>query len=93
VDEEARAKDLGSSSNRDNLREFAGRLAGLDDFRRDRIEAVCRAVAEERTLKAAEIIHPARLAVTGKMKGAGLFEIMELLGRERTIQRMKGAAS
>lgn len=92
-DEEARAKFLGSAANRDNLREFAGRLAGLDDFRHDRIEAVCRALAEERKLKAAEIIHPARLAVSGKMKGAGLFEIMELLGPVRTIQRMKGAAS
>jgi len=93
VDEEARAKYLGPVSNKDNVREFAGRLAALDDFRRERIEAVCRELAEERKLKAAEIIHPARLAVSGKMKGAGLFEIMELLGRETTLRRMRGAAS
>ncbi|MCX6563013.1 MAG: glutamate--tRNA ligase [Candidatus Aminicenantes bacterium] len=93
VDEEARGKYLAPSSNRDNLREFADRLARLDEFKHDRIEAVCRTLAEERKLKAAEIIHPARLAVSGKTKGAGLFEIMELLGRDRTIQRMRGAAS
>ena len=48
---------------------------------------------QERKLKAAEIIHPARLAVSGKTKGAGLFEIMELLGKDKVIQRMKDAAS
>ena len=93
ADEEARKKFLDSPSNRNNVREFADRLASLDEFKHDRIEAVCRALAEERKLKPAEIIHPARLAVSGKMKGAGLFEIMELLGREKTVQRMKGALS
>jgi len=92
VEEDSRLKYLGPPSNRDNVREFAARLEGLDAWRHDRIEELCRALAQERNLKAAEIIHPARLAVSGKSKGAGLFEIMELLGKEKVIKRMKDAA-
>lgn len=92
VDEEARQKFLGPAENRETLREFAARLERLDVFTHDRIEAVCRDLAAERNLKAAGIIHPARLAISGKTKGAGLFELMEILGRDRTLARMKGAA-
>ncbi len=92
VDEEAKAKYLGPAENRDNLREFAARLEKLESFSHDAIEAVCRDLAAERNLKAAGIIHPTRLAVSGKAKGAGLFEIMELLGRDISLARMKGAA-
>jgi glutamyl/glutaminyl-tRNA synthetase len=68
---------------------LAGRLETLDDFQQDKIEAVCRSLAQERGLKAADLIHPSRLAVTGKTRGAGLFELMELLGREKVIRRLR----
>ncbi len=93
VEQDAWKKFIEPPGNRENLREFAARLEPLADFRHDAIEAVCRGLAEERKLKAAEIIHPARLAISGKTKGAGLFEIMELLGKDKVIQRMRGAAS
>jgi glutamyl-tRNA synthetase len=95
VDGDARGKFLGPAANRDSLRAFAGRLADVpaSDWRHEKLEEVCRAFAAERALKAAEIIHPARLAVSGKVKGAGLFEILELLGRETTLKRLKDAAS
>jgi glutamyl-tRNA synthetase len=95
VDEDARSKYLGPAANRDNLREFAARLAALSgaDWRHDKLEEVCRAFAAERSLKAAEIIHPTRLAVSGKVKGAGLFEIVELLGKDTTLKRLKDAVS
>jgi glutamyl-tRNA synthetase len=93
VDENATAKGLGSGAVRENLREFVARLEKLEDFRRDAIESVCRDLAQEKGLKAAELIHPARLAISGKVKGAGLFEIMELLGKETVIKRIRGAAA
>ncbi|MGA2587216.1 MAG: glutamate--tRNA ligase family protein [Candidatus Aminicenantales bacterium] len=93
IEQDAWKKFIEPPGNRENLREFAARLAPLADFRRDAIEAVCRGLAEERKLKAAEIIHPTRVAISGKTKGAGLFEIMELLGKDKVIQRMRGAAS
>ncbi len=70
---------------------MAGRLETLEDFKQDKIEAVCRSLAQARGLKAADLIHPSRLAVTGKTRGAGLFELMELLGREKVIRRLRFA--
>jgi hypothetical protein len=32
------------------------------------------------------------MAISGKTKGAGLFEMMEVLGRERVVARMRRAA-
>ena len=93
VDKEAWKKYLDPPAHKENVREFAARLEKLDDFRREAIEEVCRELALERNLKAAEIIHPTRLAISGKTKGAGLFEIMELVGKEKVLQRMRGAAT
>ncbi|MFH1798898.1 MAG: glutamate--tRNA ligase [Candidatus Omnitrophota bacterium] len=92
VEEKEKRKFLDKDENKETLKIFAERLEGLDDFTREGIERMCRSIAEEKGLKAAAIIHPTRVAISGKMKGAGLFEMMELLGREKVIARMKRAA-
>ena len=91
-DEEGR-KHLENPDSREYLRILADRLAGITDFSHAAIEAVFREFAEERGIKAGPIIHPARMAVSGKTKGAGLFEMMEVLGRERVVARMRRAAN
>jgi len=48
-------------------------------------------MAEELGIKPAKIIHPIRLATTGKTAGAGLFETIALLGKEKTISRINTA--
>lgn len=90
MDEEGKKKFLDSEENKENISLFADRLEGLEDFTHQNIEKVCRDLAEERSLKASGIIHPTRMAISGKIKGAGLFEMMELLGKERVIKRMRG---
>ena len=52
-----------------------------------------RELAEARGLKAAALIHATRVAVTGKATSPGLFEVLELLGRERTARRLEAAAA
>ncbi len=90
MDEEGKKKYLDKEENKDNIRIFVDRLDGLEDFSHENIEKICRDIAEERELKAADIIHPTRLAISGKTRGAGLFEVMELLGKEKVIKRMRG---
>jgi len=92
VDEKAKAKYLDKEENRKNLKIFAGELTGLEDFSHENIERICRGIAEERGLKAAGIIHPTRVAISGTTQGAGLFEMMEILGREKVLDRMNKAA-
>ena len=58
--------------------------------RSESIEKEFRAYIEEQGIKSRDLIHPLRAALTGKTIGPGLFEIMEVLGKEKVINRMKG---
>ncbi len=62
-----------------------------DPFSAEELETKIRALAESQGRKAAQLIHPARLALTGKTATPGLFEIMELLGQERCNIRLERA--
>jgi glutamyl-tRNA synthetase len=50
-------------------------------------------MAKERNLKASQIIHPTRMAISGKTSGAGLFEMMEVLGKTKVVERMRKASA
>ncbi len=91
LEEEGKAS-LEKPESRALLEALAGRLAGLEPFTHARIEKVFRDLIEERKIKAGLVIHPARMAVSGKTKGAGLFEMMEVLGRDRVLERLRRAA-
>ncbi len=90
VNEEGKKKHLDDEEKKENMRIFAGRLEGIEAFSQEGIEEICRDIVEERGIKAAAVIHPTRMAISGKTKGAGLFEIMEVLGKEKVVNRMKG---
>lgn len=72
---------------------LADRLAGLSDFNIKTSEDVFRAVVAELGLQAGDLVHPVRVALTGKAVGPGLFDTMALLGQERTINRLRQAFS
>ena len=68
---------------------LAARLAAVEPFTHDPIEAAVRAVAEGRGIGAGKVIHPARLALSGCTEGPGLFELMAVLGRDRCVARLR----
>ena len=53
------------------------------------IERVVRAVADARGIKAAALIHAARIAATGKAVSPGIFEVLALLGKAQTLARLR----
>lgn len=67
------------------------RLAHEPVMRADALEQSVRQLAEERGISTRAIIHPARLALTGKAVGPGLFELMAVLGKERVLRRLDRA--
>lgn len=71
------------------LKSISGKLSGLESWTVQSIEAAIRAVAEENNVGAGEVIHPTRMAVTGRTFGPGLFELMEVIGKERVIRRLE----
>jgi glutamyl-tRNA synthetase len=69
----------------------ADALAALEPFTADAIEASLRETAERLELKPRQAFQPVRLAVTGSKISPGLFESIELLGREKTLARLAAA--
>ena len=63
-------------------------LAGLEPFTAEAIETALRGVLEELGLKPRQGFQPIRVAVTGSKISPGLFESIELLGREATLARL-----
>ena len=68
-------------------------LAELEPFTADAIEAALRGVVERLGLKPRQGFQPIRVAVTGSTISPGLFESIELLGREKTLRRLNAAAA
>ena len=67
---------------------FNARLDTLDKFDITTIEDAFRKLVAELGLEAKDLIHPMRVALTGKTVGPGLFEVIYYLGRERTKERL-----
>ncbi len=55
------------------------------------LEALLRKAAEQLGINASALIHPTRVAISGRSVTPGLFEVMVLLGKERVLQRMEYA--
>lgn len=72
---------------------LADRFAALEPFVHDTIESTLTAVAEERGLKKAKLIHPTRLAVSGVPVGPSLFEMLEVLGKHAVVERLRKAVA
>ena len=86
-DEAEFEKQFGKEFVRENFPELVERLAGLSGWTEEAIEEAVRGLAAEKEKGARHLIHPLRFAVTGRTVSAGLFETMQLLGRDRSLLR------
>jgi glutamyl-tRNA synthetase len=76
---------------RDRLRALAGDLAEVD-WRAAALEDGLRRFAEKSTDKLGAVAKPLRAALTGSLASPGIFEVMEVLGREESLGRIADAA-
>lgn len=70
------------------LRTLRERLSTVPEFTVPTLDESVRAVGETLGLSGGQVIHPVRMAVTGRTVGPGLFEAMVVLGRERVLARI-----
>ncbi|MBI4974589.1 MAG: glutamate--tRNA ligase, partial [Candidatus Omnitrophica bacterium] len=84
-DEKAVEKYLKRPNSKDIITKCKMVLRDLLKFDKISVEDSYRKLAVELKLKPAELIHPTRVAISGKTVGAGLFDMMELLGREKVL--------
>lgn len=86
---EAIEKHLGVAGLGSHMEALAAALRATDPFDESHVEAAVRGTAAERGMKASVLIHATRVAVTGRTASPGLFDVLTLLGRERTVARLE----
>lgn len=75
------------------LEELIIRLSSLHDFTAPELQRTFGEITERRGIKLIQIAQPTRVALTGGTVSPGIFEVMEILGKDRVIERLKRAVS
>ena len=88
--EEKAAQKYFTTETADLLEKIMDVLAGLAVFKREDIEQIYKNITGTGVSFGA-IVHPTRLAISGVSSGPGLFEVMEVLGKETVMRRMRKA--
>lgn len=91
--DEAAAKKFLTPAIAPLLERLADRFAAVPDFDKEGLEAVFKNVIAEAGIKMGELAQPVRVALTGRTASPGLFEVIDLLGRDRTLERLRHAVS
>lgn len=74
-----------------SLTKFADRLKAVTPFSKETIEPLVQAVLNEDHLKMGAFAQPLRVALTGRTFSPGIYEVMAILGKERTLHRIAQA--
>ena len=88
-DEKAAKKHLKGEGLADHLKSWLARMAEIEPWETEPLEHALRTLAAERDVSPGKLIHPTRLALTGTGVGPGIFEVLELVGRERSQRRLE----
>ena len=77
------------------LEQFKSLRTRLDaaTWDQEALEGVIRGYAQEIGVGAGKVIHPLRVAVTGREMSPGIFEVLVFLGRDTVLARLDGAVS
>jgi len=75
----------------EQLKDLMNLILDLKNFTLDELEQIIRSYAEEKEMGAGKVIHPLRLAFTGKTTSPGIFEVIYVLGKETVERRIKNA--
>jgi glutamyl-tRNA synthetase len=73
------------------LAEVAARLSSMTDTRPEAVEPVFREIAGKYGIKLAEVAQPVRVALVGKKVSPGIFEVISLMGRKKSLTRLRRA--
>lgn len=77
----------------DRLKALGEAFAGVTEWNHPALEAKLKETAAALGVKTGELVHPARVAASGKSVGPGLYEMFEVLGRDRVLARFARAAT
>ncbi|WP_242340065.1 glutamate--tRNA ligase [Anaeromyxobacter sp. SG66] len=90
LDPKAKAKFL-TADTKPILEAIRGGLAGLDALETEAIEKLFHSEAEQRGLGLGKIAQPVRVALTGGTASPGMYDVVQILGKEETLRRLDDA--
>ncbi|MGI9241048.1 MAG: glutamate--tRNA ligase, partial [Verrucomicrobiales bacterium] len=71
---------------------LSARLRSLEHWEAGALEDSLKATVEQEGVKMGALMMPTRAAISGQLNGPGVYDIMQLLGREKTLARLDAAA-
>jgi glutamyl-tRNA synthetase len=89
-DEKAKTKFLNKKS-LSYLIDVKEAFTRLDNFIAPEIEKVFVALVEKHSTKLGNLAQPVRVAITGRAESPGIFEVLEIVGKEKTLRRLDKA--
>ncbi len=87
--DDAVKKRLKKEGVRQILEDISEIFKNTEEFTVKELEPAVKEYCEKNNLGAGKVFHPVRVAISGRMKGPGLFDMLELIGKERVIKRIK----
>jgi glutamyl/glutaminyl-tRNA synthetase len=91
LDPEAVQKTLNKPGALDRVVRLRDKYAGTEDWSASNLEAVLKQLGAELGCKIGELVHPARVAVSGRSIGPSLYHMLEVMGKPRVLRRMDRA--
>ena len=88
---DAKAAEILAGGGRAHLAALQPRLEAVDIWTAAATEAVVRAYAEETGAKLGQVAQPLRAALTGRATSPGIFDVLEVLGRDESLARIADA--
>ncbi len=71
------------------LREITEQLEALEEFTQERIEKIFMDMVNEKGLKLGQVAQPVRVVMTGSTVSPGIYEVLEIVGKEKTLKRLR----
>ncbi len=72
----------------DRLRQLRDKYAGMEDWSATGLERALKQLGAEIGCETGELVHPARVAVSGRSIGPSLYHMLEVMGKPRVLERM-----
>jgi glutamyl-tRNA synthetase len=93
MDAEARSKYLDRPGAKETTAKLMERLSKTSPFTRENIEKVFKELAAELNVKLGDLIHPARVLLTGRSESPGIYDVVEVLGKDKVISRLSNPSA
>ncbi|MFC1807490.1 glutamate--tRNA ligase [Candidatus Omnitrophota bacterium] len=87
-EEGAVEKFLNNDNAKMYLSKLKEKLASLDPYSIDSIECAMNELVAELGIKAGDIIHPTRVAITGRTAAPGIYDVLYIVGKDRVLKRL-----